>query len=264
MSKLTLLKLGGSVITKKEVSPPVINEEVVSRIAREIQPYSNPLLIVLGGGAHGHQAAHRYGFGDPNTPPSELLSGIPSIRHNMSVLSLGIESILKSNGITSVVIPPFSSTTLNSGKIQNFELDIFRKTLAANHTVITHGDVCYDDTRGASILSGDTILSYLSAHLDIERVFVGTNVDGLLDANPDENTNAQIIPLINEKNRNHVLGIAGPSGSTDVTGGMKRKISDLLTIAELGVEVIIFNLTVPGRLATLFQGKPTTCTRIII
>ncbi|MCK5152123.1 MAG: isopentenyl phosphate kinase family protein [Candidatus Thorarchaeota archaeon] len=262
MRKLTLLKLGGSVITKKEVSPPVINTENVSRIAREIKLYHNPLLIVLGGGAHGHQAAHRYGFGDPNTPFSKLVSGIPSIRHNMSVLSLGIESILKSNDIASVVISPFSSVTLNDGEIESFPLDAIRRTLDANHTVITHGDVCYDDVRGASILSGDTILAYLTVQLDIERVLVGTNVDGILDANPNDNADAQIISVINEKNRDEVLGITGPSGSTDVTGGMKRKISDLLTISELGIEVIIFNLTIPSRLAALLQGEQITCTRI--
>ncbi|MHA1906480.1 MAG: isopentenyl phosphate kinase [Candidatus Thorarchaeota archaeon] len=264
MRKLTLLKLGGSVITKKEVSPPVINTETVSRIAKEIKSNPYPLLIVLGGGAHGHQAAHQYGFGDPKTPSSRLVSGIPSIRHNMSLLSLGIESILKSHEISSVVIPPFSSVTLDDGEIEKFSLDIIRKTLDANHTVITHGDVCYDNTRGASILSGDTILAYLATHLDIERVFVGTNVDGLLDTNPDENPDAQIIPIINEKNKNEVLGIAGPSGSTDVTGGMKRKINDLLAIAQLGIEVVIFNLTIPKRLAAILKGEEITCTRIII
>ena len=183
----------------------------------------------------------------------------------MSVLSLGIESIFGENDISSVVIPPFSSALLNDGKIEKFSLDTVRKALAANHTVITHGDVCYDNTRGAAILSGDTILSYLATQLNIERVLVGTNVDGLLDANPKENPNAQIISVINQSNRNEVLRIAGPSESTDVTGGMKRKISDLLEIAKLGIEVVIFNLTSPGRLnAILERDEHTICTRIII
>jgi isopentenyl phosphate kinase len=265
LRKLTLLKLGGSVITKKEISPPSINTEAVSRIAKEIKSYSQPLLIVLGGGAHGHQAAHEYGFGDSNTPSSKLVSGIPAIRHNMTVLSLGIESILTSNDISSVVIPPFASAILDDGKIDKFSLEMVRKAIDANHTIITHGDVCYDNTRGAAILSGDTILAYLTTQLDIERVLVGTNVDGLLNANPIENPNAQIIPVINQSNRNEVLDIAGPSESTDVTGGMKRKISDLLEIAQLGIEVIIFNLTTSGRLrAILDKDKQVVCTRIII
>ncbi len=262
MRKLTLLKLGGSVITKKDASPPVINTDLVSRIAKEIHSYPHPLMIILGGGAHGHQAAHQYGFGDTSTPSSKLISGIPSIRHNMTVLSLGIESIMKSNGIESVVIPPFSSAILNNGRIESFSLEIFRKALAANQTVITHGDVCYDNTRGASILSGDTILVHLTEQLDVERVLVGTNVDGLFDTNPDENPNAQIIPVIDRKNRDKVLGFAGPSGSTDVTGGMNRKISDLLAISDLGIEVIIFNLTISKRLDALLNGEQVISTRL--
>ncbi|MFW9847773.1 MAG: isopentenyl phosphate kinase [Candidatus Thorarchaeota archaeon] len=263
MTKLTLLKLGGSVITRKELTPPVINEKIVARIANEIKSYSShSLLIVLGGGAHGHQAAHKYGFGSSNTAPTKLISGIPLIRHNMTVLSLGIESILESNGVKSVVIPPFASAILENGKIQRFNLDVFHRTLAAEHIIITHGDVCYDSIRGASILSGDTILAFLTKQLDIDRVLVGTNVDGLLDSDPEDNPNAKVIPIINDKNKEEVLEIAGPASTTDVTGGMRRKISDLLTISESGVEVIIFNLTVAGRLSSLLQGSQALCTRI--
>ncbi|MDF1537363.1 MAG: isopentenyl phosphate kinase [Candidatus Thorarchaeota archaeon] len=263
MNEFVLVKLGGSVITKKDVIPPAINIPEVIRIAKEIQASTKPLVIVLGGGAYGHQAAHKYGFGIADTPASRLLSGIPSIRHNMSLLSGGIETILQSEGVSSVVIPPFPIVTLIDGEIERFPLEVITKTLNSGHTVITHGDVCYDSTRGASILSGDTIVAYLANQLNTSSVFVGTNVDGVLDANPNENPNAQIIPTISEHNKEQVIRVAGPSSSTDVTGGMAKKIHDLFLISQKGIEVAIFNLSVPGRLEGLLKGDQVICTRIL-
>ena len=69
--------------------------------------------------------------------------------------------------------------------------------------------------------------------------------------------------IINEKNIEKVLGVVGPSKSIDVTGGMAKKVHDLLSISKLGINVAIFNLTVPGRLRNLLQGNQVICTRIV-
>ena len=86
-------------ITHKESSPPRINEEHLSRIAKELSAHDGKLIIVLGGGAHGHQAAHKHGFGNPDTAPEQLLAGIPEIRHNMSLLASRVEKELSFQGI---------------------------------------------------------------------------------------------------------------------------------------------------------------------
>jgi len=161
------------------------------------------------------------------------------------------------------VIPPFPLASLTDGKIENFPLEVIKKTLNSGHAVITHGDVCYDSIRGASILSGDTIMTYLATQLKASSVFVGTDVDGVLDANPNENPNAKIIPIISENNKEEALRVAGPSNSTDVTGGMAKKIHDLFLISQLGIEVVIFNLSAPGRLKGLLKGDQIICTRIL-
>ncbi len=259
---LTLVKLGGSVITQKQISPPTVYKMAISRIAKELRTHQGPLIVVLGGGAHGHQAAHIYGFGDSSTPPEKLLSGIPLIRHNMTLLSLEVEQALNANGLPSVVIPPFSSVSLHDGEIMNFPTDIIKWTLEAHCAVIIHGDVCLDDVRGASILSGDTISVYLAKALDIQRVFIGTDVDGIFEENPHANPNATLVPVIDSSNKNFVLAGAGASASTDVTGGMARKAQELIELANQTTQVAVFNLTSPGRLTALLAGKSTTCTRI--
>ncbi len=263
MTEVILLKLGGSVITHKHDSPPRLAINNVRRIAKELQGVSSPMIVVLGGGAHGHQAAHSFGYGNPTTPSTKLIAGIPQIRRNMTELSSSIEHIFSQNGINSVVIPPFASTFLNDGEIISFSLSIMERTIESGINVITHGDVCYDLQRGAAILSGDTVITYLAHSMHPKRILIGTDVDGIFDGNPRNNPHAKVVPRIDSSNREQILSQVESSSAIDVTGGMLKKVQELLSIQGGNIESIIFNLTVPGRLERLINGKSVICTKVL-
>jgi isopentenyl phosphate kinase len=263
LKRATIIKLGGSVITYKKEDPPRIHEENVSRIAREICSGEGPKVVVLGGGAHGHQVAHAYGFGNPRTPKTQLLEGIPAIRHSMSLLSLRVEEELNACNARAVVIPPFTQATIKDGMIHRFPVDFIQRCLRAGLLVMTHGDVCFDESGSASILSGDTIVAHLARTLDTKTVLIGTDVDGIYDSNPETNKAAKFVSVIDRSNAEGLVVGAGPSSSTDVTGGMRKKLSEILSIARR-TEVVVFNLSVPDRLSYLLEGKPVQCTRIRI
>jgi isopentenyl phosphate kinase len=181
----------------------------------------------------------------------------------MAALALHVESILNSEGIPTVVIPPFAVATLKNKTIQTFSITTMKRALGSGCVVVTHGDVCFDDEVGASILSGDTIATYLARTLEAQSVYIGTDVDGVLDDNPKLNPSAKHIPVVDQSNRDDVLRRTGPSSTTDVTGGMAKKVNELLELAKQDIEIIIFNLSVPGRLTSLLSGKSTVSTRIM-
>ncbi|MHA2143752.1 MAG: hypothetical protein ACXADD_19925, partial [Candidatus Thorarchaeota archaeon] len=58
------------------------------------------------------------------------------------------------------------------------------------------------------------------------------------------------------------LSSTGPSRATDITGGMYRKLEELLSLARLEIETAIFNLGVPNRLKDILDGKDILCTRL--
>jgi len=262
LKPLTIVKLGGSVITYKDSSPPKTNEANLSRIAKELTAHRGELIIVLGGGAHGHQAAHSHGFANPKSPKELLLKGIPPIRHNMSTLASSVETSLNKEGIPAIVIPPFAFATLKEGLIHNFPTNIIRKSLDNGLVVITHGDVCFDEERTASILSGDTIAVYLAEKLNAKAILIGTDVDGVMDDNPKVNPSAKHVPVINQENMGAILSKTGPSTNTDVTGGMSKKVNELLELSRQNRDIVIFNLTIPNRLKLLLQNESIICTRI--
>ena len=262
MTNLIIVKLGGSVITHKESSPPRIDQKNLHRIATELTSHDGQLIVVIGGGAFGHQAAHKFGFGNPDTDSKQLLTGIPEIRHNMLILASRVEDELSNQGIPCVVISPFMFVTLSDNMIEHFPLEIIKQTMNSGITIIIHGDVCFDETKTAAILSGDTIAKYLAEQLHPKSVFIGTNVDGVMDDNPIENPNAKHIPLINNSNKDEVLAVTGPSSSMDVTGGMTKKITELLNLASQDMDIVIFNLLVPNRLVALIENESVICTKI--
>ena len=258
-----ILKLGGAVITYKDRSPPEINHESINRIVEELQVSDASLILVLGGGAHGHQAAEKYGFGNPSTPQRRRLDGIPEIRHNMNLLASEIVATLSEHQIPSIAIPPMAIAQLHNSSIDTIYLSSFRSALDAGITVVTHGDVCFDSELGAAILSGDTISVYLAKELDAKSVLLGTDVDGVLDANPNKNPDAKLISILKASENIPALNFAGPSKSIDVTGGMSRKVKELLPLAESEIEIVIFNLNAPGRLRRILSGEPIIGTRIV-
>ena len=257
---MTIIKLGGSVITHKDKVPPQINAKILNHITDELAECDDNLIIVLGGGSYGHQTAHQYGYGNQNTPKERLFEGIGPIRDSMIELSTKVNHEFNKKKIKSIVLPPFTHVLLNNQQITSYSTEIIERSLNSGYRVITHGDVCFDDSLGASILSGDTIISYLAKHLHADKILIGTNVDGVLEENPDTNPNAKHIPIITQSNMSEILQLAGTSNTTDVTGGMHRKITELIDLAEASVKVYIFNLTVPGRLESLIRDKQTICT----
>lgn len=263
MKDICLVKLGGSAITFKDLTPPRTNIPLLERVAQELATYRGKFIVVLGGGAHGHQPAHKYGYGDPNTPVQDILSGIPHIRHNMSMLSQEVETCFNRYNLDAVIHPPFCSVLLRNGKIEAYPLHHYRRSLHSKLNVLTHGDVCFDIEKGASILSGDAIVPYLTKELKPKIVLIGTDVDGVYKGDPRTNPSAPFVPEVNKSNMDHIIHLAGPSGSTDVTGGMKTKLQALIGATKYTDKLAIFNLTVPGRLGDLLQGNDTKCTTIV-
>ncbi len=259
---LAIVKLGGSVITHKSECPPRTNYVALQRIAKELKTIEAPLLLILGGGAHGHQAANAYGYGNPRSTPDARLKGVPHIRHNMTLLSHDVQNTLQELGLPAVVIPPFCTTILKNGDVNEYFTKSISYSLDAGFIVITHGDVCFDLHEGAMILSGDTLVNWLADKLDATLILVGTDVDGIFDANPTIDPNASLLEKITPTTADQLVAEAGPSSAVDVTGGMSKKLSELLALARKGREVVIFNLTVPGRLERLLRHQDVPCTRI--
>jgi len=236
MNDLVLLKLGGSIITDKSSDDDcVVDHQRLKRISREIADRGMTLIIVHGAGSCGHPQAQRFRLNEHLKP--ETVQGIYITHEAVASLNREVVAELREAGIEAVGIHPFEISTAKNGRIVSFNTDIIKMLLKYGITPVLHGDVVMDTARGACIISGDQIINYLAKQLGIIKVGLATKVPGIIQS-------GEVVRLITKDNLND-LDISG-SSDTDVTGGMKGKITEMLLLAENGTESAIFGESMIG------------------
>ena len=248
--ELICLKLSGSLLTEKS-KPNTAKEEVIRRLAREIYELMKNFnfIIVHGGGSFGHAAAKKYKIHEGlNKGNKEQVTGFCETQEAMQNLNKIFVDIFLEEKVPVFPVQLSSSVILKSNKINKFSinsLEVMKKLIELNVIPVAYGVPCVDVENGIGILSGDEILVWLAKQLKAGRIISGS-ITEVLD---DEGT---IIPGINEKN---IGKINFYNAENDVTGGMKRKVFELLKFAaESGIETQVVNLN-EKKLRDVLEGR---------
>ena len=255
----TLIKLGGSIITRKRESEPCLDRQNVSRIAEEIAAFlgkgSSALVIVHGAGSYGHPIAGKYNLADGLNGNIVPLAQCQALMNQLNAI-ICLELAAKN-----VPAYPFqlSAGSMSSNKkISDFNVGLMEKLLALNVVPVIFGTPAYDEKQECSIISGDQIISRLSSELKASRVVFATDVDGIFDKNPDVHNDARLIRSLDSDGLKKVE--ADASSAADVTGGMDGKIKWIRAMKDLTCHVI--NGNVPEALAGALSGDDRTGTVI--
>jgi glutamate 5-kinase len=100
----------------------------------------------------------------------------------------------------------------------------------------------------------DTLGGLVAGLVEADALIILSDVDGLYDADPRSNPNAQRIPII-DKMTPAVLALAGDSGSKVGTGGMATKVRAAARATELGVRCVIAAGHKSGMLTRVLEGE---------
>jgi isopentenyl phosphate kinase len=244
---ITILKLGGSVLTEKTDTPtpkPAAISRCASEIASSILPagVEGPLILVHGAGSFGHPQAKEHG-----SPDGFTNFGIIEIHQAVTSLNdLVIEALIR-NGVPAVPVHPFGCMVAENGRIAEMETAQIGMMLARGIVPVLHGDVVMDGRAGASIISGDQLVTYLAVRFKAARIGLGTAVDGVL-------ADGATVPLITRANFESVRSYVQGSEGTDVTGGMLGKVLELLAI-EIEIDSYIFNASKENVIAGFLAGE---------
>ena len=248
MSDRIILKLGGSVITDKGADCRV-NHAVLSGIAAAIAGApTTGIVVVHGAGSCGHPEARKYRL-DKGAAAGQT-EGIVVTHSAVSALNAEVVAALRSAGVQAIGVHPLHAGVADKGRLISFESRHLEKMLALGMVPVIHGDVVMDLSRGACIVSGDQLVRYLAVALKCNHVGLATDVPGVLDGR-------RVVPEITPQTM-HTLQI-GNSSHTDVTGGMKGKIDELLGLAMAGTGSDIFEVS---RLGDFLAGKDHGGTKV--
>jgi isopentenyl phosphate kinase len=241
-NKLALIKLGGSVVTFKE-KPLTANFEAINNITRVIATIKIPLIVVHGGGSFGHYWSVKY---DMHTKPYDYDAyGISIVHESMMCLNQIIVNSMIKERINAYTVMPSNFTSSHRPIIRKIDE---LQDIAENGIIpVTFGDIIHINKRKYSILSGDVIMRILSQVLHPSKVIFTLNVDGIYKNIKTKETIKEI------KNSNRSIELS--TVEADVTGGMRRKVTEAFKIARSGVDVLMVNGLNPERIINAISGS---------
>ncbi len=236
MTERVVLKLGGSVITDKSGNC-AIDHARLREIAGELAAHrETALVLVHGAGSCGHPEARRYRINDGLA--GDNVPGVYETHTAVSSLNAAVVTALRDAGVEAIGIHPLDLCLAEDGRLVSFETRHIAEMTEHGIVPVLHGDVVMDRLRGSCIVSGDQLVTRLAAALGSRRVGLATDVPGVL-------ANGAVVPRIDRATA-ATLDVGG-SGNTDVTGGMRGKIAELLALADAGIDAHIFHVSKIGR-----------------
>lgn len=242
MTGLTVLKLGGSVLTEKD-SPETLDGPALERAAEAIAGAEGPLVLVHGGGSFGHHHADRHGV-DTSVGTHDAGEAM-DVHGAMTTLNRFVLDRLHDRDVAALPVHPLSLGSRDGTGDLDLPIRSVETMLSEGFVPVLHGDGVAHAEKGITVLSGDELVVALARSLDADRVGLCSSVGGVLDAD------GEVLPLVREYD--DVADALEGSEATDVTGGMAGKVGALL---ELDVPASVFDLD--GLPAFLDGGSPGT------
>ena len=253
MNHITYLKLGGSLITdKRQAETPRL--DLLERLAKEIAlaQRDNPdlrLILGHGSGSFGHVVGKRYGTRAGVATPEQWY-GFAATHDAAARLNRLVTRALLDAGVAAWSIQPSAAIHCVDGKIVDGPLYAVQHALNVGLTPLVYGDVALDEQRGGTITSTEEIFDWLVERIPPRRIVLIGEVGGVYTADPQINSQAELIPLINRLNFATISEHLGGSHGVDVTGGMLAKVQQSLAMTERfrELEVIICSGLIEGNL----------------
>ncbi len=235
----TVLKLGGSVVTEKD-NPEQVDEATLAQTADDIAGSGvERLVVVHGGGSFGHYHAATHDV--TTTRGTHDPGAVADIHGAMKTLNRRVVDALLARDVAAVPVHPLSLGARGADGDLTLPAESVRTLLNEGFVPVLHGDLVAHQEKGATVVSGDELVTSLAGSLAAERVGMCSTVPGVLD------TEGEVITHIEAFE--DAAAALGASEATDVTGGMAAKVRSLLT---LGAPAFVFG---PGELGAFLAGQ---------
>lgn len=256
MKELTLIKLGGSVITHKGrayKSRKKIIERLALELKRGLRFSKGKFLIGHGSGSFGHYAAYKYKIQEGQKKKG-FDFGVCKVSEAAINLNRIVISSFLEKGLAVFPFYPSSFILLEDKKIKSFFVEQIKTALGFEMIPVVMGDILIDTKRKAFIYSTEMIFSFLIENLykdfrDLRVIHIG-DTKGVYD------DQGRVIKMINKDNFSIYERFLRKSEKKDVTGGMSHKVKESLSLSErFGIKTYIISGLVKDNLYNLLTGK---------
>ncbi len=266
VSDLIFLKLGGSLITDK-TRPYTPRLDSLAQLAREIQSALSTnadlrLVVGHGSGSFGHYAVKDSLAPYPFPPPAEAGArgrenywrGFAEVWYRASQLNRYVVEALHTAGIPVVSFPPSALASAEDRRIKDWDLTLLTVALQSGLVPVVYGDIVFDTVKGGTILSTEMLMFYLAHRLHPKSILLA-GLEAAVWA--DFPMREQRVEKVTAAAFDSLSGRIGGSHGTDVTGGMRSKVEEMLELVQQipALTVQIFSGEGPGNLEKALNGE---------
>ncbi len=240
---LTLIKLGGSIITHKSEAMVVrrdVLHRLVAEISRAIQDSPNDLIVAHGQGSFAHVPAQKYQTMDGFIMPESRI-GMAITQDQAAQLNRIVVADFIAAGLPAVSLMASNTLVAKERQEHSWSGQVLREYLSQGLLPVTCGDVIVDAAQGCTIWSAEKVLGQIvrqfqsDERYEVTKVIHVTEVDGVLDHD------LQIITKITPDTMVDFRKMIGATKGFDVTGGMAHKLEESLMLAKKGIDVYILS-----------------------
>jgi isopentenyl phosphate kinase len=257
MSNQIFLKLGGSLITEKD-NPLTPRLEVIARLAQEIAAAKqeiSDLQLVLGhgSGSFGHIPAKKFGTRHGVSTPDEW-HGFHQVWLQARRLNNLVIDALNQAGVPAVCFPLSAGARTSQREVVSWDLSPLQAAMENGLLPVVYGDVVFDEQLGGTILSTEDIFRHLTPKLSPKRILLAGLEPGVWADYPQR---TKLVEKITLESFDNFLPALNGAAETDVTGGMRSKVMEMLDLVEKspGIEIIIFSGIPDGNIKAALFGK---------
>jgi len=254
---LVFLKLGGSLITDKSrpyTARPDKLDDLAAQIAAAFHENADLRLVLgHGSGSFGHTPASQFDTRRGVSGP-EAWRGFAEVWYQASRLNRLVIEALYRAGLPAISFSPAAAVTAHDGKVFSWDCTSLQSALENGLLPVVHGDVAFDQVRNGTILSTEDLFVYLAQEFHPKRILLAGQERGVWADFP---ARQRLIDEITPGNfAQQAPGLGGAAG-TDVTGGMRSKVTEMLNLVEQvpGLEVLIFSGEEPAIVQRVLRGE---------
>lgn len=268
--ELTILKLGGSLITDKS-EPYTVRHDVLEAVSQEVKECMDKgliqgLILIHGVGSYGHPPVLKHKLHKGYLEPEQLLP-LSKTQSEVAELRTIIVNQFQEVGVPICLMYPSSMFIQEKMKIVRYFFEPLKGFADIGMVPLLGGDIIIDPAMGWSVGSGDQMAVVIARELEAKRLLFACDVCGIYDADPKTHPKASLMKKVNLNRIQEVFDEMGKSDVVDASGAMKGKLNSIVPAKDLieeGLKVSLFSMMEYGNLRAILEGEDIKATDVIV
>lgn len=244
-----VIKIGTSTITHATGNLNIRRVEVLCKTLADLKNAGHEVLVVSSG-------AIGMGVGKLRLPgyPSDIPTRQAAAAVGQCELMYTYDRLFSKYNHTVAQILLTAEDIRDETRRKNVEATMFRLLALGAIPIINENDtVAVAEIEGGKIGDNDTLSAEVAISAEADLLVLLTDIPGLFTADPNRDSSAKLIPIVNEIT-DELLASAGGAGSGLGTGGMRTKLNAAKTLQQAGIDMVITNGKNPECLYDVMAG----------